>query len=422
MTAEEILDYKGQARFVRAYYYWLLLRRYGPVPIVPDEGVDYTQSYDKIATPRSSYEEVANFISSEMIQAAKELQYYRRMDDENVARPTKGSALATRAYALIFAASPLANGNNDEFAQAMVDDQGRRLLSPEYSEEKWAKAAAACRDLMETGQYDLYHVSKSTSNNGPHDRPTITPPTPQEGPDFATKNWPDGWANIDPLKSYRNIFDGTVSAASNSEILFTRSSKNTNSDDFNISGLVLHQMPKEDGGWNTHGLTQKMVDAYYMADGSNCRGMNAMYAGVPGYEERTDSRTRETEFTTVEDLKNNKYPELGGLYEVGKPDDQQKPGVGVSLQYVNREPRFYASVAYNGSMWYYLNDPQESHRNRQVFYYRGTGDGYMNNAYHLRTGIGIKKFVKPTDYPKITQKSQNLLFVMLISCYFMQRL
>ncbi|MCS2649978.1 RagB/SusD family nutrient uptake outer membrane protein [Bacteroides thetaiotaomicron] len=62
-------------------------------------------------------------------------------------------------------------------------------------------------------------------------------------------------------------------------------------------------MPKEDGGWNTHGLTQKMVDAYYMADGSNCRGMNAMYAGVPGYEERTDSRTRETEFTTVEDLK-----------------------------------------------------------------------------------------------------------------------
>ncbi|WP_309573630.1 RagB/SusD family nutrient uptake outer membrane protein [Bacteroides thetaiotaomicron] len=61
MTAEEILDYKGQARFVRAYYYWLLLRRYGPVPIVPDEGVDYTQSYDKIATPRSSYEEVAKF-------------------------------------------------------------------------------------------------------------------------------------------------------------------------------------------------------------------------------------------------------------------------------------------------------------------------------------------------------------------------
>lgn len=50
MADWEILDYKGQARFVRAYYYWLLLRRYGPVPIMPDEGVDYTQSYDQIAT------------------------------------------------------------------------------------------------------------------------------------------------------------------------------------------------------------------------------------------------------------------------------------------------------------------------------------------------------------------------------------
>src|SRR5690554_1886612 len=151
MTDEEKVDYKGQARFVRAYLYWLLLRKYGPVPIMPDEGIDYTLSYDEIATPRSSYEEVAEFISNEMIQAAQELQYVRRTDNENIARPTKGAALATRAYALIFAASPLANGNDDDFARAMVDDQGRRLLSQEYSEEKWAKAAAAARDVWSWG-------------------------------------------------------------------------------------------------------------------------------------------------------------------------------------------------------------------------------------------------------------------------------
>lgn len=71
MADWEILDYKGQARFVRAYYYWLLLRRYGPVPIMPDEGVDYTQSYDQIATPRSSYEEVAQYISDEWYRLLK---------------------------------------------------------------------------------------------------------------------------------------------------------------------------------------------------------------------------------------------------------------------------------------------------------------------------------------------------------------
>lgn len=57
---------------------------------------------------------------------------------------------------MIYAASPLANGNNDEFAQLLVDDKGNRLLSPEYSEEKWAKAAAAAKDVMDLGVYELY--------------------------------------------------------------------------------------------------------------------------------------------------------------------------------------------------------------------------------------------------------------------------
>ena len=66
----ELADYKAQARFVRAYYYWLLLRRYGPVPLLPDEGLDYDASYDDLATPRASYEEVANYIASEMAFAS----------------------------------------------------------------------------------------------------------------------------------------------------------------------------------------------------------------------------------------------------------------------------------------------------------------------------------------------------------------
>ncbi len=49
-SAEEIIDLKAQARFVRAYYYWLLLRKYGPIPLVPDEGFDYNQSYEDFGT------------------------------------------------------------------------------------------------------------------------------------------------------------------------------------------------------------------------------------------------------------------------------------------------------------------------------------------------------------------------------------
>lgn len=371
MADWEIQDYKGQARFVRAYFYWLLLRRYGPVPIMPDEGVDYTQSYEEIATPRSTYEEVAEFISAEMIQAAKELQYDFRADNYAVARPTRGAALATRAYALIFAASPFANGNNDAYAQALVDDEGRRLLSPEYSEEKWAKAAAACRDVMELGVYDLYHVGHSISDNGPSDRPTIAPPPNGE---FSGKDWPDGWANIDPYKSYANLFNGEVLPANNKELIFTRG-------ETDINMMVLHQMPKDDGGWNAHGMTQKMCDAYYMADGKDIPGKDREIGRGDGSERLKgfvgDSETHKAE--------NYKYCNI---------EDR------VSLQYADREPRFYASVAYNGSTWYYLSTPEEQNkRNQQVWYYFASPDGYRNDGFYLRTGIGIKKFVHPYDYP-----------------------
>lgn len=392
MADWEIEDYKGQARFIRAYYYWLLLRRYGPVPIMPDEGVDYTESYEQLATPRSSYEEVAQYISDEMIQAAKELKYDRRTDNFAVTRPTRGAALAARAYALIFAASPFANGNNDEYAQALVDDKGRRLLSPEYTEEKWAKAAAACRDVIELGVYDLVHVNNSTSDNGPSERSTVTPPADGE---FSTKSWPDGWTNIDPLKSYRYLFDGTLLPANNQELIFTRGSTE-------IDMMVLHQMPKDDGGWNCHGMTQKMLDAYYMNDGNNAPGMNSMYQGVAGYEGRVDANARKAGFTNLKDLKDGKYPELGWKYDSSKADDQQaSTGMNVSLQYVKREPRFYASVAYNGSTWYYLSQTENRPNdiNQQVWYYFGSSDGYRNDGFYLRTGIGIKKFVHPNDYP-----------------------
>ncbi|WP_286856355.1 RagB/SusD family nutrient uptake outer membrane protein [Proteiniphilum sp. UBA5431] len=369
MTTEERLDYKGQARFVRAYLYWILLRKYGPVPIMPDEGIDYTLSYDDLATPRSSYEEVAELISNEMVQAAKELQYIRRNDNENISRPTKGAALATRAYALIFAASPLANGNDDEFARAMVDDQGRRLLSQEYSEEKWAKAAAAARDVMELGTYDLYTAAFTSTDNGPHDRPTIVPPADAE---FSNQDWPNGWRNIDPFKSYRNLFTGAVSPVDNPELIFSRI-HNTSE----VAAMVIHQMPRDFGGWNTHGLTQKMVDAYYMNDG----------ADVPGKDKeigRGDGSERLTGFTTQEDVAAGRYRPLGR---------------DVSLQYANREPRFYASVAYNGAVWHYLSRPEPGDRHRQTFYYRGGGNGFMNSPFHLRTGIGVMKFVDPQDAP-----------------------
>ena len=373
MTDKERLDYKGQARFVRAYYYWLLLRRYGPVPIVPNEGIDYTQSYEQIAIPRNSYEEVVDYISNEMIQAAKEIQYTKR-DGENCARPTKGACLATRALALIYSASPLANGNNDTYAKSLVDDKGKALLNSTYKEEKWAKAAAACKDVMELGVYDLYHASFNTTE-AVGDPKTIIPA--DSTCIFAQNTWPKGWKDIDPFKSYRVLFSGDIAPEDNTELIFSRIDQNATEINHSMKSFARHSMPRDFGGWNTHGLTQKMVDAYYMNDGSDCPGKDRELNGGNGTE-------RLTGFTTLQDYRQGKYKPLAA---------------NVSLQYANREPRFYASVGYNGSVWEYLSDPEPTHHNRQTFYYRGSGNGYNNSQFYLRTGISVKKYVNQTDVP-----------------------
>lgn len=368
MSADQIEDYRGQARFARAYLYWLLLRKYGPVPLLPDEGIDYTESYDDIAIPRSTYEECAEFISNEMLLAAKEMRKLgmKRAQDAS-ARPTCGAALAARAKALLYAASPLANGNKETFAMQLTDDKGRLLLSTDYKEEKWAKAAAAARDVMELGVYELYKVAFRATGDM-IDPATITPPA--DG-NFSEKNWPEGWKDIDPYDSYRQVFNGKLPASGNPELIFTRGNNGGES----IADMVVHQLPRFATGWNTHGLTQKQVDAYYMNDGTDAPGKDIEIG-------RGDGSQR-----------------VGGYVETDDDVNKYKPLMkGVSLQYANREPRFYASVAFSGSVWNLLNESKEESRNKQIFYYSNTQDGFNSaNAYWLRTGIGVKKFVHPND-------------------------
>ena len=81
---------------------------------------------------------------------------------QEIARPTRGAALALRAKVLLYAASPLMNGQTPaDIASELVDDQGNRLLPEAYDESKWAKAAAAAKDVIELNRYTLF-VSYAT--------------------------------------------------------------------------------------------------------------------------------------------------------------------------------------------------------------------------------------------------------------------
>ena len=369
-TQAEIKDVKAQARFLRAYMYWLLLRKYGPIPVLPENAVDYDASYDKLSLPRNSYDECVEFISKEMILAAQDLPNKR--DIINVARPTKGAALAVRAKAYLYAASPLMNGN-PEMAD-FVDDKGRALISQSEDNSKWAKAAAASLDVInlkdENGQsvYRLYTVAKRTEGSDAYPK-TVTPPYNEK---YSNKNFPEGWADIDPFESYRSLFNGDLYASENPELIFTRGQNNTD-----IAIMVRHQLPTSAGGYNCHGVTGKQCDAY------------ETHTGQP-----FDRKTYLKGYVTEQDVANGTYPHLRK---------------GVNLEYANREPRFYASVAFNGAFWSFSSATNVEYRYRQIWYYRGSSDGRNDSQLWLRNGIGMMKYVSPKDiqnnggtvYPKI---------------------
>lgn len=375
---EEVKDYRAQARFLRAYLYWKLLQKYGPIPLLPEDGLDYTDDYADLSYPRNSYDECVEYINNEFLLAAHDLPLTRNL--MAIARPTRGAALAARAKLLLYAASPLMNGNKDSYAEKLVDNEGRRLLNAEYSEEKWAKAAAAALDVMNLNQYKLYTAARKTTGTDAYPA-TIEP---YDDGNFSRKNWPNGYADIDPFESYRTVFNGELISGANPEIIFTRA---TNQSGSGVHHLVLTQLPLFAKGENKTCMTQKQVDAYYMADGTDCPGMNSMYKGLAGYEGRVDSRPRVSGFIT-EETKND-YPEVAG-----NPNNR----VGISLQYVGREPRFYASVAFSGATWHLQNAIKEEDKGPyQCWYYRGSKEGRTQNSNWLLTGIGVMKFVSPRD-------------------------
>ncbi|MEB3374903.1 RagB/SusD family nutrient uptake outer membrane protein [Bacteroides sp. CR5/BHMF/2] len=89
-------------------------------------------------------------------------------------------------------------------------------------------------------------------------------------------------------------------------------------------------------------------------------------------------------FVTQAEINAGTYPELG------------PQGEGISKQYAHREPRFYASVAYNGSVWEMTSAQDQSQRYQKIWYYRDYPNGQQvsaSDSHNMRTGIGIKSTI-----------------------------
>ena len=349
MTLSEKADYKAQARFLRAYAYWALIRRYGPVPLLPDKGLEVSLSYEELSIPRANFDEIINFINNDLVLAATSLPLTRPQN--NLGRPNRGAALGLRARVLLHAASPLYNGNVELFD--VKDKRGNQLIPQVYDESKWARAAAAAKDVIDLNKYELLLIDAKdiVASSG------VKPPYHAV---YSNANYPNGWADIDPYSSYKSNFDGTVQANQNNELVFTRTFvKNT------ITDFAKDCVPLTLKGNNKIAVSQKQVDTYYTRDGLDINDVSSGY-------QKLGFTTTSTDYDFV-------------------PTD-------VSLQYVNREPRFYASIAFSGSIWQNESASETQYKNFQVFYYRNENDGKLGFKEEFPlSGIGFRKYYNKED-------------------------
>lgn len=163
--AERVKQYKAEAKFLRAYYYWMLMKVHGPVPIMPLESATLETN---LQVPRSTWDECVNFVMGQMEEAKSDLpaDYYitgsSSLIEAEVGRINKMIVDAVQSEISLFAASPLYNGNAE--LAGWINTDGTALINGSYDANKWVIAAREAKeaiDIAESNGKTLYKVNNA---------------------------------------------------------------------------------------------------------------------------------------------------------------------------------------------------------------------------------------------------------------------
>ncbi|WP_345955578.1 RagB/SusD family nutrient uptake outer membrane protein [Mucilaginibacter sp. PAMB04168] len=243
VTAQTKQYWISEARFLRAYFYWELLKRYGGVPLIGDTvyGLE-----DDIKLPRNTFAETVDYIISEC-NSVKNNMRPDPVSTSDFGRVSKGAAVALKCRVLLYAASPLFNGGGFE------SDATKKALTgyPSNNPNRWQAVADAYTEFKALGYYNL--VSSGT-------------PTP-----------------------FISVFINKMSA----EIIFAKQSANTLTLENNQSPVGYIAANVKSQGLTSP--TQNLVDAFPMLNGLGINDAGSGYSASAPYNGR-DPRLAATVF------------------------------------------------------------------------------------------------------------------------------
>lgn len=299
----EAKRWKAEARFLKAYYHWWLFQLYGPIPII-DVSLGIDASTEEVRVFREPVDEVVNYIVTQIDAAVVDLPAsVAGVELTELGRITSTAALAIKARVLTTAASPMFNGNNN-YAN-FVDSRGVKLFNTDYDATKWDRALKACQEAIEACHAQglgLYH---------------FVPPAGLVLNDSMQKV-------VQPAMILGDINN-------NKELIWVQS--NTTSS--NAQRLTI---PTKMFYGQATGNTFVSPNEVY---GNNAPSLNIAelyYSnhGVPINEDKT-------------------YPQQDMYKPISVPVDHKywvKVGYTTAGFNLHREPRYYGSIAFDGSNWY----------------------------------------------------------------------
>ncbi|MDD4593447.1 MAG: RagB/SusD family nutrient uptake outer membrane protein [Parabacteroides sp.] len=393
MDEAEREDWKAQAKFLKAYYHFLLIQQYGPI-VIRDESLSLEAPPEELYQNRSKLEDCFDYVVSTMDEAIPYLKDQSLTEDSG--QIDKIGAKAIKARVLLFRASPFYNGNSDYYSN-FLDSDDEPFFPQVYDINKWKDVIDACNDALVTSVEFNKGLFRFEGEPYLFDRDA-----------FEINN-----ERMQTLYDLRLV----ITTPWNKELLWGYSNlKSSNGD----------------GGWNTgrnaiYGRTQirfwsvmqTVMGAFTGYSGNNDdvenfanQHLGATYAMAERYYTQNGLPLNEdTDFNL-----DFKYFQ----YDIPEAEDPAyahwagylQPDMETIYLFMNREPRFYANLGINGGYWrghyflipfnpYYSTDeatPIPRGDTGKVLYPFGGRETWRKTNDYLETCIGIQKFVHPESY------------------------
>lgn len=191
---KDIRMWRAEAHFLRAYFNFELLKRYGPIPIIKST-LDINKDYSD--TPRPTMKEVVEFIANDCDIAADSLELtpWRNMNDA-FGRATKGAALALKSRLLLYAASPLYVDFGD------IDEANKPSDAT-----LWKAAADAAKAVIDLNQYELAPAYDDLFKNDFQNKEYIFVRRYPSNSDFEKSNFPISYGGKGGTNPSQNLID-----------------------------------------------------------------------------------------------------------------------------------------------------------------------------------------------------------------------